>query len=161
MNLNRRIIKLLFFSTLFILIYYNSDSIVTKSRKNKTNKITNYKLENDFLKIQNYDFMSIEFDLKTDLIVLLHVPKTGNLIYNLNSLLKSHDKTGGTDLEKKLVKHLKIVNKQNKYSRNACMKKPNLNKNSKDLKNEYYCSRGLPYDSKYELTMQNSWLFVR
>jgi hypothetical protein len=116
----------------------------------------------------------IDFEKKTDLIVFLHIPKTGGILFfelffiiNYFKLLKT-----GTYFEIKLVSKLKIFDKVKKKFVPACQeietstdKLARRNKNSKldnVPRHKYYCSRGtMKNTSKSYRSVQKSWLFLR
>ena len=70
MRFKKKIILILIYPILYILFYY--DSIITFSLKNKIKGFWY-----DLTTTKKYELTSSNFDMKSDLIVFLHIPKTG------------------------------------------------------------------------------------
>jgi hypothetical protein len=96
----------------------------------------------------NLTIQKVEFDIKKDLIVFLHIPKTG-----------------GSEFEVKIIFNLTRFDYQNEEWINTCEKKPKevttLSVKVNHTYAKYYCGRGLNYTIHKPDSMINSWLFSR
>ena len=132
------VIAILFFLC-FAINYFDNAT----NGNNKPAEISNLEIENLInSNALNYDFKRIDFDRKTDLMVFLHVPKTG-----------------GTDFEDKLVDKIKVYDNMTKTYMHACNLRPNINLNQRFGK--LYCRRGLKKDYKYDFSIKSSWILSR
>ena len=96
--------------------------------------------DDDYFTVKKYNF-----SLKTDLLVFLHI-----------------EKTGGTEFEMKLTFNLTVYDSGNKTWVNACLYKPSvLIKNQTQVYAKYYCPRGTGSIRPNPYAISNSWLFTR
>ena len=91
-------------------------------------------LSNMFL--ENSSIKNINFNIKKDLVVFLHIPKTG-----------------GTDLEDKIIKNLTVVDIAHNLTWAACRPRPNV-------KYYYNCLRNEGSNSSLK-SIEANWFFTR
>ena len=129
--------------TIFLFYNFFKRFIHITSNESIMQNMEHYSIEK--YDLHNFTYETYKFDLLNDLLVFLHI-----------------EKTGGTELENKLTNNLTVYNAETKTWISACLRKPEmLIKNKEQIYSKYYCPRGPSVIDSNRFSLSNSWLFSR
>ena len=135
--------RFFFIITLTVILFYNFFIRSNSSNDDGLIHSVDYNIEK--FDLQNFTMKTYKFNLLTDLLVFLHI-----------------EKTGGTELEQKLIGNLTVYNEETNSWIKACLRKPEkLIKNIEQIYSKYHCPRGPTVLDSNRFSLTNSWLFSR